>query len=381
MKRLVFLFCLLLGVTAAAQKLNNSARYEHFKELRNEADTLGMKQMLDAWGEKDPEYYAAWSNYCSVMADVTEDETWVSMSVNWIKMGRDEYPDDLLLFLKQPEVLFDTKQFEEALPLLLEIEEKGLGDVLTWEFLAEIYLMKNELGKAREYFRKVIQDGDEEEQEMARDYLESVEKSDHLVDSLLIIPDHAAIRQFAQTEDFQKLVTRFEACDTTLTQEELVSLYYGSAYGKNYNSVSSNNADVRKMAEEEGKVDEAIQALREQLKEYPVSLFLLMSIYNLTEDEELIDTCVWKARALLGTIDLSGRGTQECPFQVICVNDEYVALDQICRMQEWRSQELLDKVPNGPLDKQTFINPYGVEQITHFYLTPPYWERLSALSL
>ena len=53
MKKLFSLLLLAIGLTAAAQ---NSARYDHFKELRNEADTTGMKKMLDEWGEKDPEY-------------------------------------------------------------------------------------------------------------------------------------------------------------------------------------------------------------------------------------------------------------------------------------------------------------------------------------
>ena len=66
MKRIFTLLFLCIGLTAAAQnmiKLDNSDAYEHFKELRNENDTLQMKQMLDDWGQKDPEYYAAWSNF------------------------------------------------------------------------------------------------------------------------------------------------------------------------------------------------------------------------------------------------------------------------------------------------------------------------------
>jgi hypothetical protein len=27
----------------------------------------------------------------------------------------------------------------------------------------------------------------------------------------------------------------------------------------------------------------------------------------------------------------------------------------------------------------TFVNAYGLDQDTYFYLTPPYWERLHAL--
>ena len=207
MKRLVFLFCLLFGITAAAQELQNSARYEHFIELRNESDTLRMKQMLDDWGAKDAEYYAAWSNYCSIMAEETEDSSWLGLAVNWIKMGLEEYPDDVLLLLKQPQVLFDNEQFRDALPVLQELEEKGLDDASSWFFSSSIYTMMNDRERARQYLRKMIQEGDEDYRAFAEETLQAFDQDDHMIDSLILVPDHAAIRKFAETEDFQRLVT------------------------------------------------------------------------------------------------------------------------------------------------------------------------------
>lgn len=380
MKRILTLLFLVVGLTAAAQNpsLHNSAKYEHFKELRDVNDTLSMKQMLDDWGQQDAEYYAAWSNYCTVMALETDDPDWLALAVNWIKMGREEYPDDLLLFLKAPQVLIDNNQRQEAFPLLLEMEEKGLDDSSTWLYLAEYYLLQNDVAKTRAYFSKLLQNGNEEEQAVARDALEALDENEHIRDSLLFVPDHAAIRKLAQTEDFSKLVSRFEACDTTLTREEIASVYYGSAYGKDYNSVSSSSDDIRKMVEED-KIDEAIDALQAKLKDYPVSLFLILSLFNLTEDEATIGACIWKANAILGTIDYSGKGTLDSPLHVICVNDEYTTLDQVCEMEEFQSQALIENAPIGPLDEMTFLNTYGVERVLYFYLTPPYWERLQAL--
>ena len=379
MKRLISLLFLAVGLTAAAQNakpLQNSAKYEHFKELRNEADTLGMKQMLDDWGAKDPEYYAAWSNYCSVMADATVDADWLPLAVNWIKMGREEYPDDTLLLLKSPQVLIDNNQREEALPFLLEIEEKGLDDTSNRVYLAEYYLLKNDMDNARKYFTKVLQSGDEDVQELARQALEVIERGEHERDSLQLHLDHAAIRELAQTDDFQKLVSRFEVCDSTLTREEIASVYYGVAYGKDYNSVSSTSDDIRNLAAD-GKEQEATEALQAKLKEYPASLFLILSLFNLTEDEAVAEACAWKANALLATIDYSGNGTPESPLQVICVNDEYCVLDHIFEMMEFHGQALvtIEPLPLGPLDQMTFLNEYGVERVVYFALTPPYWDR------
>ena len=383
MKRVISLLLLLAGLTAAAQNavLNNSAKYEQFKELRNQADTLGMKQMLDTWGDKDPEYYAAWSNYCSVMAVETENPTWTPMSVNWIKMGRDAFPDDRLLLLKYPQVLFDNEQFAEALPVLLEIEEKGIPDPASWEYLAEIYLMKNDLDNSRKYLKKVVAEApDEEERMYARMNLETFDRIEHEADSLRLRLDHPAIEKFAKTAAFKKLVTRFAACDTTLTREEIANVYYGSAYGKDYNWVDSDSEGIQKLVDE-GKVQEALASLQAKLQEYPASLFLLISIFNLADDQALVESCVWKARALLSAIDNSGNGTTpDSPLQVISVNDEYMYLNQVCESQGLRSQSLLNNIPNGPQDQMVFVNSFGLDQTLYFYLTPPYWKRLDAMT-
>jgi tetratricopeptide (TPR) repeat protein len=382
MKRIIALLFLAAGLTAAAQNatLDNSARYEHFKELRDQADTLGMQQMLDAWGAKDAEYYAAWSNYCSTMAEETEDPTWLRMAVNWITMGRDEYPDDLLLLLKLPQVLFDDNQFEEALPILLDIDGKGLADSGIWEYLAEIYLMKSDLDTSRKYLEKIVAETEDEEERMyAQMNLDTYDQVEHDADSLRLRLDHTAIKELAQSDDFQKLVSRFEVCDTTLTREEIASVYYGSAYGKDYNGVSRTSDDIRNLAAE-GKDQEATEALQAKLKEYPVSLFLILSLFNLTEDQAVAESCAWKANALLATIDCSGKGTRESPHQVICVNDEYGTLDHLFKMTDFRGQTLVETTTLSPQDQMTFLNDFGVERTVYFYLAPPYWERLSALS-
>ena len=382
MKRVFIFLFLCLGLNAAAQnmiELDNSARYERFKELRNEADTLQMKQMLDDWGSKDPEYYAAWSNYCSVKAETSEDPSWLELAVNWIKMGLEEYPDNLLLSLKYPQTLFENNQFQDALSILLDQEEKGLDDAASWYYLSAIYGLKGEREQSRRYLDKMVREGDEHDREYAESVLAVYDESDHVIDSLLLVPDHAALKEFAQTAEFQQLVDRFAACDTTLTREEISKVYYGSAYKKDYNLVSSTSSGVQELVDE-GKLQEAVGALQARLKDYPVSLFLIVSIFNLSEDPAVIEHVVWKAQKLLAVIDNSGLGTAESPMQVICVNDEYQLLRQVVEMQEFIGQAVIDEAPLAPLDRMTFVNPYGLEQTFYFYLTPPYWERLNALT-
>ena len=372
MKRLIlFMTLLLAGLSAAAQ----SPRYEQFKEYRNQSDTLQMRQMLDNWGEKDAEFYAAWVNYCMIMAEESQDPTWLEMGVSWAKNGREAYPDNDLLLFKLTDALFDNEQFQEALPILEEIEQRGLGETITWYHLSVIYGAKGDFDRSRTYLEKMIQDGEEDDKDYARGMLEEYDRIDHMTDSLALHPDHAAIKALSQTPAFQDLVNRFAACDTTLTREEIATIYYGSSYLKDYNLVNSQSEAIRTLAEE-GKIEEARAALKAKLQDYPVSLFVLFSLYNLSEDEAEAEVYLWKIRRLLGTIDNTGRANStERPFQVICVNDEYHALNYILRMGEFQSQAVVE----GPMDKMDFLNEYGLEMTAYFYLTPPYWERLNSL--
>ena len=372
MKRFLTIVFLLAGLTAAAQ---NSDKYELFKELRNESDTLGMKNMLDNWGDQDPEYYAAWVNYCAIMAEETQDLTWLEMGVNWAKNGRAAYPDDELLLHKLSDALFDNEQFQEALPVLEEIEQRGLGELITWYHLSVIYGAKGDFAQSRKYLEKMIQDGEEDDKDYARGMLEEYDRIDHMTDSLALHPDHAAIKALSQTPAFQDLTARFAACDTTLTREEIATIYYGSSYLKDYNQASRQSEAIRALAEA-GKIKEAKAALESRLKEYPVSLFVLLNLLNISEDEAESQAYLWKIRSLLGTIDNTGRSNStERPFQVICVNDEYQALNYILGMQEFKSQAVVE----GPQDKMDYLNDFGLEMTAYFYLTPPYWERLNSL--
>lgn len=372
MKRIIIVMTLLLaGLTAAAQ----SPRYEQFKEYRNQSDTLQMKQMLDNWGDQDPEYYAAWVNYCMIMAQESEDPTWLEMGVSWAKNGREAYPDNDLLLFKLTDALFDNEQLQEALPLLEEIEQRGLGETITWYHLSVIYGAKGDFDRSRTYLEKMIQDGEEDDKDYARGMLEEYDRIDHMTDSLALYPDHAAIKALSQTPAFQDLTARFAACDSILTREEIATIYYGSSYLKDYNLVNSQSEAIRTLAEE-GKLEEARAALKAKLQDYPVSLFVLFSLFNLTEDEAEAEVYLWKIRRLLSTIDNTGRANStERPFQVICVNDEYHALNYILGMQEFQSQAVVE----GPMDKMDFLNEYGLEMTAYFYLTPPYWERLNSL--
>lgn len=376
MKKIFTLLFLAIGLTAAAQ---NSDKYELFKELRNEADTTGMKNMLDNWGDQDAEFYAAWVNYCSVMAEESEDPTWLEMGVNWAKMGRDTYPDNELLLHKQSDALFDNEQFQEALPLLEEIEQKGLGDIITWHHLAVIYGAKGDFTQSRKYLEKMIQSGDEEDQAYAQEVMAVYDELERQADSLAFHPDHAAIKALSQTPAYQELTARFAACDSTLTREEIATVYYGAAYIHNYEYVQAECADIRTLADE-GKIKEAKEALEAKLKEYPVSLFVLISLFNLAENEEELMSPVWKAQQILTVIDNTGRlADPKQPFHVICINDEYIALEQILGAREVKSQAAVRGVADDPLDKMTFVNSYGLEQNAYFWLTPPYWERLNRL--
>ena len=122
-----------------------------------------------------------------------------------------------------------------------------------------------------------------------------------------------------------------------------------------YKGSMDNFQDLRKLIKEQ-KYEDAYNTGKELLKKNPVSLQLLYNMYGLAglleKDIQEIKHYSKRYAALLTMISLTGDGTsEETAFKVICVNDEYQLLNMLFRMENMKSQSLVNKCDLIEFDK------------------------------
>ena len=361
----------LFTVISSAQ----SDKYNLFKETRNQGDTLSMRRMLHSWGEDDDELYSAWAGYCMVKAE-TDGKEWEDRALEWTSNGRKKYPESTLLRSKSMELLFSTGHYPEAQQVMREILSAGNPDDGDMSIIANLYLLKSNPDSAIFYLKKLTESSDKDISDYGKDVIREIEGNILESKDKLIVPDHKKLRQYSRTAEFKTLVNRFKRGDKNFTLKELSDIYYGSAFGKNYQLVSMNQAKAEGLYYE-GKYREALKELESILEEYPISLRTLYNCFlcksALGEDTSAY---LFKLQSLLGSIVLSGDGTSpKTPYHVICADDEYLFLNEAFRMKSFLGQIL----NNDNQDEMTFINSYGLEQTTFFELSPAYWEKIEGL--
>lgn len=140
--------------------------------------------------------------------------------------------------------------------------------------------------------------------------------------------DYKKIEQFVQKEDaqFEKLVQRFVSVDTTLTLDELASIYYGSFYSTKY-SYSDASEKVRESMKNKDYAA-ALKLCKKELEKSPASLDLLQKAaacsYYVGEES---DAYYQKIVQIIDVIFASGDGkTEKTAFKVVAVSDEYFLL-------------------------------------------------------
>ena len=169
--------------------------------------------------------------------------------------------------------------------------------------------------------------------------------------------DYSAIKEYVtdHSTEFQKLMQRFEENDSLLTRQDYAMIYYGYSFTPAYKGSMDNFQDLRKLIKEQ-KYEDAYNTGKELLKKNPVSLQLLYNMYGLAglleKDIQEIKHYSKRYAALLTMISLTGDGTsEETAFKVICVNDEYQLLNMLFRMENMKSQSLVNKCDLIEFDK------------------------------
>ena len=377
MKRLILPLLLLASVLHAAAQ---SPRYNHFREVRDAQDTTAMKSILDEWEQEEPERYAAWAGYCSVMAELTGDPEWNTRGLQWANDGLAAFPEDILLLHKKAEAQVATGQPEDALRIYLRICKLDDPAEDAWFYLTQFYATKMDLASARVYAEKLSHSEDEDFRSFGTEVVRSIDAWKKEFEEARLTPDFRALRSFARTPDFQNLRDRFQACDTTLTVREVSDLYYANGFRSNPDAASQRvSASLRPLLNEQ-KYQEAFDLLVKSLETEPLSMDVLLSAALLCEplglDGDTAWRLLWKLGMLEAALSVSGTGmTEEDPVYVNGVQDEYTFLQAVYRMQDLLHQSLTD----SQKDCMIFVNGDNMEQTVYFSLSPAYWERLESM--
>jgi hypothetical protein len=132
---------------------------------------------------------------------------------------------------------------------------------------------------------------------------------------------------------FPKLMQRFLANDTTMTTDQVRSLYYGYTLQKEYKPYYHNAKDsllftyARKVNKTTADCDTIIRLTRQSLAVFPLDLYKLNQLayaYHMTGRNDLAHLYTLKFKQLARAIFSTGNGrTQMTAWHVISVSDEY----------------------------------------------------------
>ena len=143
-------------------------------------------------------------------------------------------------------------------------------------------------------------------------------------------PDYETIQKIARTEAYNQLLNRFQALDTTLTLDDLQTLYYGSIFVEK-SSFNGLPKETRKLLEDKSKTNIAAEAIDRHLDKYPFDLQAL--VYRTipagrNNDTALVRALWMKAELVVAAIVSTGNGqTDSTGFHVVSVSDEYALMD------------------------------------------------------
>ncbi len=148
------------------------------------------------------------------------------------------------------------------------------------------------------------------------------------------------------------LVARMSASklDTTLTWNERILAYYGQSYLTPYTE-STDGKDLDALMND-GKYEECLAGAKELLKKNPVSLKALFNAafaiayilkdstvqHNVTREEGQVYN--YRIQRIFNTIAITGDGTEEQPFYVTAISDEYLFMHYYLEIWEFERQFL-----------------------------------------
>ena len=177
------------------------------------------------------------------------------------------------------------------------------------------------------------------------------------------IPDYEGIQDLGQS-NYDALMSRFQAQDTTLSISELQAIYYGSAfYGKP--SSGLNMKRINTIYKTNGN-DDVITYVDSLLTESPLNLGALrlrfIAAYK-ANDSISTRKYLWQFDRLISdAIYATGDAlTEQTALHVVCVNDEYTIMNYVMQV-ELEQQTLTYSL----CDKMDIVTKKGTKMSVYF---------------
>ena len=163
-----------------------------------------------------------------------------------------------------------------------------------------------------------------------------------------LLPDYEGIQNMGQAQ-YDSLLSRFQAQDTTLSIVDLQSVYYGSAFYGNP-SKGLNNKRLNAIFEAEGNKG-AILYVDSVLTSSPLNLDALRTRFILAYNENdsvATRAYLWKYDRLVDAIYATGDArSEENALHVVCVDDEYTIMYYVMQVDpegQTLTSSLCDKI-------------------------------------
>ncbi len=163
-----------------------------------------------------------------------------------------------------------------------------------------------------------------------------------------LLPDYEGIQNMGQAQ-YDSLLSRFQAQDTTLSIVDLQAVYYGSAFYGNP-SKGLNNKRLNAIFEAEGNKG-AILYVDSVLTSSPLNLDALRTRFILAYNENdsvATRAYLWKYDRLLDAIYATGDARSEkTALHVVCVDDEYTIMYYVMQVNpegQTLTSSLCDKI-------------------------------------
>lgn len=201
-----------------------------------------------------------------------------------------------------------------------------------------------------------------------------------------IIPvDWKEVQKVAEEnpQQIKQLVSRLSAneIDTTMTWKERILAYYGQSYLTPKTEIEA-GLDLDKLLRE-NKYEECLAGAKELLKKNPVSLkalsnaiYATMYLYRDSTKQGVISRDEARAHyqrmhRILNTIAKTGEGTEEKPFYVTAVSDEYLFMRHYLEIQNRGKQYMTEK-----------FDVFELEETSKYYSRPKlYFEITRVLEI
>ena len=177
-----------------------------------------------------------------------------------------------------------------------------------------------------------------------------------------LLPDYDGIQALGKS-DYDVLLGRFQAIDTTLSIRDFQTIYYGSAfYGNPSSGVNGNRLNA--IMNTNGN-DGIIQYLDSVLAESPLNLGALRNRFiaaYIAKDTTATRNYLWQYDRLVDAIFATGDALKETTaLHVVCINDEYTIMNYVMQVN-LEQQSLLSSM----CDKMDIVTKNGTKMSVYF---------------